>query len=138
MSRYLFRLQALLAFGCVVAVLVLTGLGFLIAALYMNLAQDMGSIAAALIIGLACLAAALIVLLIALLVLRPAARRNSPGEKIPDAMQLALAVGEAFGGDLKSMAKSHRSTIIGIALAAGFAFGVSPRLRRSLKDLLDK
>ena len=137
MSRYLLRLEALIVFGSLLAVLVLTGAGFLIAALYMNLAQGMGSIAAAVIIGMGCFVAALVVLLIAWLVLRPLVRTSRQEQKSPDAVQLALAVGEAFGGDLTSLAKSHRKSILGIALVAGFAVGVSPKLRRSLKDLLD-
>jgi len=137
MSGFVFRLQVLLAFGVVAALLMLTGSGFLVAALYLNLATYAGPTGAALIIGVLCVAVGGIVLLIGWLVLRSAARRDGRDRKPTDAAGLALALGEALGGDLQSLAKNHRYALIGAALAAGFAVGVSPKLRRSLRSLLD-
>lgn len=137
MSGFVFRLQVLLAFGVVAALLVLTGSGFLVAALYLNLATYAGPTRAALITGVLCLAVGCIVLLIGWLVLRSAARRDGRDRKPTDAAGLALALGEAVGGDLQSLAKNHRYAMIGAALAAGFAVGVSPKLRRALRSLLD-
>ncbi len=137
MSGFVFRLQVLLAFGVVAALLVLTGSGFLVAALYLNLATYAGPTRAALITGVLCLAVGCIVLLIGWLVLRSAARRDGRDRKPTDAAGLALALGEALGGDLQSLAKNHRYAMIGAALAAGFAVGVSPKLRRALRSLLD-
>jgi hypothetical protein len=137
MSGFVFRLQVLLAFGVVAALLVLTGSGFLVAALYLNLATYAGPTRAALITGVLCLAVGCIVLLIGWLVLRSAARRDGRDRKPTDAAGLALALGETLGGDLQSLAKNHRYAMIGAALAAGFAVGVSPKLRRALRSLLD-
>ena len=137
MSGLVFRLQVLVAFGIVAALLMLTGSGFLVGALYLNLATYAGPAGAALITGVLCLAVGGIVLLIGWLVLRSAARRDRRGRKPTDAAGLALALGEALGGDLQSLAKNHRYAMIGAALAAGFAVGVSPKLRRSLRSLLD-
>jgi energy-converting hydrogenase Eha subunit C len=137
MSGFVFRLQVLLAFGVVAALLMLTGSGFLVAALYLNLATYAGPTGAAAITGVLCLAVGGIVLLIGWLVLRSAARRDGRDRKPTDAAGLALALGEALGGDLQSLAKNHRYAMIGAALAAGFAVGVSPKLRRALRSLLD-
>jgi hypothetical protein len=138
MSGFVFRLQVLLAFGFVAALLVLTGSGFLVAALYLNLATYAGPTRAALITGVLCLAVGCIVLLIGWLVLRSATRSDGRRDRKPtDAAGLALALGEAVGGDLQSLAKNHRYAMIGAALAAGFAVGVSPKLRRALRSLLD-
>lgn len=137
MSGFVFRLQVLLAFGVVAALLILTGSGFLVGALYLNLATYAGPTGAALITGVLCLAVGGIVLLIGWLVLRSAARRDGRDRKPTDAAGLALALGEALGGDLQTLAKNHRFAMIGAALVAGFAVGVSPKLRRSLRSLLD-
>ena len=137
MSRYAFRFGALLAFGLLAALLILTGLGFVFAALYTGLATYVGPAGAALITAALCFAGAGIVSLIGWLVLRSASRRDGRDRKPTDAAGLALALGEALGGDLQSLAKNHRYAMIGAALAAGFAVGVSPKLRRSLRSLLD-
>ena len=137
MGRYVFRLQGLLAFGFLAALLILAGWGFLVAALYMVLAKETGPTGAALITGVICLGGAGIVSLIGWLVVRSSTRRDGRDRKAPDAVKVALAMGEALGGDLQSLAKNHRYGMIGAALAAGFAVGVSPKLRRSLRRLLD-
>jgi len=137
MSGFVFRLQVMVAFGVVAALLILTGAGFLVAALYMNLAAYAGPAAASAITGVLCLAVGGIVLLIGWLVLRSSTQTTGRDRKPTDAAGLALALGEALGGDLQSLAKNHRTAMIGAALAAGFAVGVSPKLRRSLRSLLD-
>jgi len=137
MSALVFRLQVLVAFGGVAALLMLTGSGFLVGALYLNLATYAGPAGAALITGVLCLAVGGIVLLIGWLVLRSATQRDTRDRKPTDAAGLALALGEALGGDMQSLAKNHPYAMIGAALAAGFAVGVSPKLRRSLRSLLD-
>ena len=137
MRGSVFRVEVWLVFGLLAALLILTGSGFLVAALYLSLASDLGPIGAALISGVICLACAGLVSLIGWLVLRSSARWDKPDEKAPDVFKIALAVGEALGGDLNSLAKNHRYGIVGAALIAGFAVGVSPKLRRSLRGLLD-
>ena len=42
MNRYVFRLEVLLVFGFLAALLILAGWGFLVAALYMGLAEETG------------------------------------------------------------------------------------------------
>ena len=142
MKRYVARLETLFVFGVPAMILVLTGLGFLVAAMYIGLAQDMAPAGAALTTGVICLAGAGLLTLIGWLVLRslsPSDKRDEhpPQAVKPDAVKLAMAVGEVLGGDLQSLAKQHRYGLIGAALAAGFAVGVSPKLRRSLLNLLE-
>ncbi len=137
MDRFVFRLEALLGFGALLAFLIVAGTGFLVAAFYLVLADAIGATLAALISGAACLGAAGIVTLIAWLVQRPSAQRSAPSAQTPDAAKMALAMGEMLGGDLNSLAKNHRKGLIGAALVAGLAVGASPKLRRSLRDLID-
>ncbi|NJO67511.1 MAG: hypothetical protein HC826_00565 [Rhodospirillales bacterium] len=49
---------------------------------------------------------------------------------------LAASIGEAFGSDAESLVRAHAGSAVVTALIAGFAIGVSPRLRRSLWRLL--
>ncbi len=142
MDRFLFRLLALLGFGFVVAFLVVAGSGFLLAAVYLVLADNVGTNLAAVITGVSCFGAAGIIALIAWSVQRrPAptrpAQRGKRSVQSPDTAQMAMAVGEMLGGDLNALAKNHRKGLIGASLVAGFAFGASPKLRRSLLDLIE-
>jgi hypothetical protein len=52
--------------------------------------------------------------------------------------RLAALVGEIFGKDLADVAERHPGRSIGVALAAGFALGFSPRLRSALFSLLKR
>jgi hypothetical protein len=52
--------------------------------------------------------------------------------------RIAVAVGELFGSELGGLADRHPARSIGLALAAGFAVGVSPGLRRALFAFLRK
>ncbi len=137
MNRYVFRLEVLLVVGVPVMVLILAGLGFLVAALYIAMARDMDPAGAAVITGVIALVGAGLLSVIGWLVLRSSAPPDKHDDQAPDAVKMAMAVGEALGGDLQSLAKHHRYGMIGAALAAGFALGVSPKLRRSLLNLLD-
>ena len=137
MRRTLVRLEALLAFGLLAGLLVATGFGFLVAALYLELARTAGTSAAALMTGALCLAGAGLVAVAGWLVVRSIGRRPAASEAPQDASRLALAMGEAVGGSLQAAARRHRYGAIGVALVAGFAIGVSPRLRRALRSLVD-
>jgi len=137
MNRFVFRLEVLLAFGVPALILGLAGFGFLVAALYIALARELDPAGAALITAAVCLVGAGLLSFIGWLIARSLVAQEKGNEKAPDAVKMAMAVGEALGGDLQSLAKDHRYGMIGAALAAGFALGVSPKLRRSLLNLLD-
>ncbi|HEX4160586.1 MAG TPA: hypothetical protein VHY79_19115 [Rhizomicrobium sp.] len=63
--------------------------------------------------------------------LRKRARRKTQS-------RIAAVVGELFGSELGGLADRHPARAIGLALAAGFAVGVSPGLRRALFAFLRK
>lgn len=46
--------------------------------------------------------------------------------------RVAAAIGELFGGDIGNLADRHPTRALGLALAAGFAVGFSPTVRRAL------
>lgn len=136
MHRLVVRLETLLVFGVPALILIVTGVGFLVAALYIALANALGPAGAALTTGVICFAVAGLLALIGWLVLRALRpRRKRPGHSA-DGMTMAMAAGEAMGGDLRSLAKQHRFGLVGGALAAGFVVGVSPKVRRLLLNFL--
>ena len=50
--------------------------------------------------------------------------------------RIASIIGEVFGADLGEFTDRHPARSIGAALAAGFALGFSPKLRKALLHLL--
>jgi hypothetical protein len=50
--------------------------------------------------------------------------------------RIASVIGEVFGADLGEFSERHPARIIGAALLAGFALGVSSRLRKALAAFL--
>lgn len=137
------RLRGLLGAAMVLLaalVLLLIALGFLAAALYLGLTRVMDPAWAALLTAVAALALAGLVVLV-----RRLGRRRPPppagglgfglgGEAVP--LGAVSALGAQIGDDTARFARAHAGKAIGLALALGFAVGVSPRLRRSLWRLL--
>lgn len=131
MNRFLSRLAinsaAILiasAGGCVALV-------FLIVALYLGLATMMAPWLAALTTAGAALLFALFVLLIARLMTRktvPLANRNRH--------RSAADLGELLGRQTHDFVAGNSLPMLGILIAAGFAMGFSPRLRKILMKLL--
>ena len=116
-------------------------IGLPVGALYLGLSTYAGPAWAALITGVLCLVVGGIVVLIGWLVLHsrtaPGPRRDRKPTEPPDVVRLALTMGESLGEELQVLAKRNRYGMLGAALVAGFALGASPKLRRSLRDLLD-
>ena len=52
--------------------------------------------------------------------------------------RLAAMVGEVFGKELAEVAERYPTRSMGLALAAGFALGFSPKLRKALFSLLHR
>ena len=110
---------------------------FLFAALYLALAPMTGEAGAAALTGLAALIAAVFSLLIGRLILSPdhhqraalhlAAQRGDP--------HLAQELSALLGKELGKAFHEHPKGAAGAALAAGFAIGLSPELRRLLLGL---
>ena len=135
MGRLAGRVAAALAVAAILAVLALAALGFLCAALYLGLARVVEPPMAALLTGVVVLAVVVVLAALAVVVAWLTGRRGGGGQP-RDAAGLARRAGEALGVDLQALAKGHARTLTLSALAAGFAVGVSPRLRRALLRLL--
>ena len=142
MTSYLSRLTLALI-GCVAAILfLLVGYGFLCAAAYLALLDITTAPVAALVCGLVTL---LLAVLIAL-VTRWATAGGGPGPRRAfgkDRAQhpsgdakAAAEVGGMVGEEIASLVRAHTGAAVVVALLAGVAVGVSPRLRRALRELL--
>lgn len=119
---------------------VLVALGFLCAAAYLALLDVFSPATAALLTGLGAIVLALLILAAGRAALRPGARRRraaesaeaGPGDAATGAGELAGALGER----LATIARANPKATLFASLVAGFAVGVSPRLRKALIDLL--
>ena len=134
-TRCFARAGATLTLLGVAAGMGVLALGFLSAALYLALADPMGAAMAALVTGGVLIAiAALLLLAIKLLVLRP---RRSPGDAAqPDGPAAAAKLGELLGQEGGLLIKRHPGAAMLAALAAGFIVGSSPKTRDRLANLL--
>lgn len=131
MNRFLSRLAigsaAILiasAGGCVALV-------FLIVALYLGLATIMAPWLAALATAGAAILFSLLVVLIARLM-----TRRSVAPSIRNRQRNAAELGELLGRQAHDFVAGNSLPMLGILLAAGFAMGFSPRLRKFLMKLL--
>ena len=50
--------------------------------------------------------------------------------------QQAAELAGMIGADIASLARTHTRSTLAVSLAAGFAVGASPRLRRALLDIV--
>lgn len=116
----------------------LMGLGFLAHALHVALVPQVGPALAAALTGGAVLLLAVLLLAVAALVARQGTRRRdgapprATGESQPRPEEVASVLGEQAAALLRDRPK----TSAGAALAAGFAVGASPELRRLLGGLI--
>lgn len=139
MEDRLAKLAIAIACMLIAALLALGAVGLLAAALYLALLPVMSPpLAAASTAGAALLLAA-IVLLIGRGVARQPSRRASPasaGQGIAGKMGVVGGLGQDMGEEAAALARAHAGKAAVVALVAGFAVGISPRLRRSLWQLL--
>jgi hypothetical protein len=121
-----------------VAVLLLLALGFLAAALYLALARQLDPAWAALLTATAAVAMAGVIVLVVRVRRRPAPPAATAGRGLGGGAPIGLvsSLGAQFGEDTARLARAHAGKAVGLALALGFAVGVSPRLRRALWRLL--
>jgi hypothetical protein len=136
MNAFISRLVTGVALMIVALIVMLTGLGFLFAALYLSLARVIEPAVAALAVALAAFLTALILLLIARRSGRPRRRslRVQPAVgAAPGAIEDSAAeFGMALAGEGRRLLKSHAISAAATALCAGLIVGISPRLRRAL------
>ncbi|MGD2129293.1 MAG: hypothetical protein PVJ33_17275 [Lysobacterales bacterium] len=111
----------------VVTLLGLTGMGFLVAGLYMVLDNYLAAWAAAVVTGVVMLVLLLVVLLIAMFVARSGKRGSAAGRTTEKHDEIAALVLELFE---KSDIDARDVSLA--ALVAGIILGASPELRRRL------
>ena len=63
-------------------------------------------------------------------------RRPAPRSAAGRKAEVALTLGQDFGKDVEHWFQAHKKHAVVAALAAGFAFGASPRLRQTVRRLL--
>lgn len=110
----------------------LAAFGLLVAADYFAFEIILPPVFAALAAAGTALLFCAIALLVGMLVLGKLKKRSRRQMRT----RVAAAVSELFGSELGGLADRHPARAIGLALAAGFAIGVSPALRRAVFSLL--
>ena len=137
MRRFFARLAISIALIVVALVAVLIAVGYFVFALYLLLAEYLVPPAAAVVAGLIVLAVAMVLALIASSLFRGSKRRDRDTATM-SATETAAQLGSLFGDKMQGLASMNRSTSLLAALAAGFAVGVSPRLRSVLWRIIKK
>jgi hypothetical protein len=133
MEAALARAMAAIALILVASAFGVAGLGFLLAAEYLVLLQVVRPWAAALLTGLTALSLAMILLLVVRN--RRPARAVSAAGAGGDEADILRDLGRTLGDQSGRWLRSHKREALIAALVAGFAFGVSPGLRRAVQRL---
>lgn len=136
------RLSMSVALSLLALLLATAGIGLLVAALWLWLVTLMAPPMAALVCGITAFVIAGLVALIGRLVLRA----RSPSPVAPSAMSAAVGggappsvaaiIGTELGAAGSTWMKGHTLQVLLAAAAAGFALGVSPRLRAALLRMM--
>lgn len=135
-----YKLNRLIAYALALGLVLLaalTGSGFLLAALYIWLEDEMPAWGAALSVGGACFALAFLVLLI--LRTRSPSRGGGAAAGVPPSGSGSPTSDLAFdlGRVGAERVRHNPKTSVASALLAGLLFGLSPGLRRRLLDMLN-
>jgi high-affinity K+ transport system ATPase subunit B len=137
MRRLVARLAISIALMLIALVAALIGVGYFAFALYLWLTNYFVPPAAAVIAGLIVLVVAGLLALIARGMLRGSKRRDR-NYMSGTAAETAAELGSLLGDKVESFVHKNRGTSLLTALAAGFAVGVSPKLRSLLWRILKR
>jgi hypothetical protein len=134
LSRFFFRLAVSLAALLIAVIATVTAISYFAYALYLLLLYVVVPPAAAALAGV-------LILVIALLligVIRAATQPKRKREPMPavEALESAAELGSELGRKVRGLTEAQASGGLMAALVAGFAFGVSPKLRSFLQSLL--
>jgi hypothetical protein len=134
LSGFFARLAISIAVLLIALVAAVTAVAFFAYALYLVLLNIVVPPAAAALTGL-------LILLFAIVLIqatrgRPRMRRKREGAPSPEAWENAAQVGGELGRKIRGLTEAHASGGLLAALLAGFAMGVSPKLRAFLQSLL--
>jgi hypothetical protein len=129
------RLAISIAAVLIALVAALFAIGFFALALYQWLATQMEPALAALATGVIILLAALLLIFATKFAGKPKKRKIIDDASL-EACESAAELGGVLGRKLRGLAEAHGNSSLWAALLAGFAVGVSPRLRTFLRHLL--
>jgi hypothetical protein len=137
MRRFVARLAISIALLLIALVAALIAVGYFVFALYLWLTNYLVPPAAAVVAGLIILVVSALLALIARSAMRGSKRRDRDYTSMT-AAETAAELGSLFGDKVQSFAQMSKGTSLLTALAAGFAVGVSPKLRALLWRIIKK
>ena len=129
------RLAVSLAMVLIALIAAVVAIGYFAFALYLLLLTFVVPPAAALLTGLLVLLTALLLIAIARAATKPRRRRRESSPSL-EAAEDAAGLGSELGRKIRGLADAHASGGLLAALVAGFAVGVSPKLRAFLQAIL--
>ena len=135
-SRFFTRIAIGFAMVLIALVAGVIAVAFFAYAVYLALLHLLVGPAAAAITGVVVLAGALLLMGLLRLVVRP--RRRRRGGEMPslEECENAAEIGSELGRRIRGIAGAHAGGGLLFALVAGFAMGVSPKLRAFLQSIL--
>lgn len=136
MGKYLARFALFLALALIALAVAVVAIVFLCKALYIALLGVASAPVAALATGLVTLLGAVLIVLAGVFATRRPITAAKGHSSPTDAAGLAGELGGLLGEELSSFARTHLRGTMMASLAAGFAVGASPELRRYLAERL--
>jgi hypothetical protein len=134
LSRFFARLAISLAVLLIALLAAVTALAYFAYALFLVLLYVVVPPAAAILTGLIVLLAA-ILLAVATRTIGRARRKRETAPSL-EALEDAAELGSEIGRKIRGLTEAHASGGLLAALVAGFAIGMSPKLRAFLKSIL--
>jgi hypothetical protein len=134
-SRFLTRLAVSLAMVLIALIAAILAIVYFAFALYLLLLALVVPPAAALLTGILILLTALALIAIARAATSPHRRRRETAPSL-EAAESAAGLGTELGRKIRGLTEAHASGGLIAALVAGFAVGVSPKLRAFLQSIL--
>ena len=133
-SRFFFRVAISLAAVLIAVIAAVTAIGYFAYALDLLLLYVVVPPAAALLTGILILVIALLLIVVIRAATQPK-RKRAPMPAM-EALESAAELGSELGRKVRGLTEAQASGGLMAALVAGFAFGVSPKLRAFLQSLL--
>jgi hypothetical protein len=138
MHQFLSRVTIWSAAAVAALIFVAAAVLFLGAALYLALLPIMVPPFAAFVVGVAGFVIAGLIILVARMTSQRAPTRSTDAGRTGDINQVAAALGDLAARELTSETQAHPFRAFGVALIAGLAVGISPELRKIVRDLSKK
>jgi len=134
-NRFLTRLAISLAMVLIAVIAAILAIVYLAFALYLLLLAYVVPPAASLLTAVIILLTALALIGIPRVATRPRRRPREPNPTL-EAAESALGLGTELGRKIRGLTEAHASGGLIAALVAGFAMGVSPKLRAFLQSIV--